>query len=264
VITLTTDFGLLDPFAGIMKGVILSISSSAEVVDLTHSIPPGNIRKAALCLESSCRWFPENSIHLAVVDPGVGTKRAPLVIKAGKYFFVGPDNGIFSLVLKNEKDILVVEADRADFMLPETSRTFHGRDVFAPLAAHLANEIPLLKLGKRREKWEEISFPSHVARGKTIEGAVRDLDGFGNLVTNIPNAELKGDPGWEIVIGSRVIKGVSASYGENEAGALLAVPGSSGYLEISVNGGSAGDILGVGPGERLIVRRMPDKEGTAD
>lgn len=182
IITLTTDFGTQDPFVGIMKGVILSICPKAETVDLTHSIPPQNLIQAAHALKTSVSYFPLGSIHLAVVDPGVGGNRKGLAIKTDEYFFIGPDNGIFSPFLKNFQ---AVELTNEEVFLKPISSTFHGRDIFAPAAAWVANGKPFEELGKVLNKPKTLVLSKPELEGQRIKGEIIYLDHFGNLTSNI-------------------------------------------------------------------------------
>jgi S-adenosyl-L-methionine hydrolase (adenosine-forming) len=182
VITLTTDFGIDDPFVGIMKGVILNICPEAEIIDLTHSIEPQNLSQAVYTLKASASYFPENTIHLAVVDPGVGSNRRGLAIKTNKYFFIGPDNGIFSPFLESYQ---AVELTNQEVFLKPISKTFHGRDIFAPAAAWIANGEPFEKLGKILEKPMTLTFSKPKLIDHCLKGELIYRDRFGNLTSNI-------------------------------------------------------------------------------
>ncbi len=247
IITLTTDFGWSE-YVGAMKGVILSAAPGVRVVDITHSIRSYDIRHGAYVVGSVCRRFPEGTIHVVVVDPGVGTKRRGVVVEAGGHTYVGPDNGVFTF-LKPERVVeLQVEA---------ASRTFHGRDVFAPVAAAIAT-------GRKPEEFGRVVEPvvarldirAPERRGRCIEGEVLCVDTFGNVITNIQEEMLSvsfGDE-LEVHVGLRRVRvPFLESYGYAEAGRLLALIGSEGYLELAVNQGNAGSMLGVRGGERLRV-----------
>ncbi len=183
IITLTTDFGNEDPFVGIMKGVILNICPEAEIIDLTHSIAPQNLLQASYALKTSASYFPSNTVHVAVVDPGVGGSRKGIAIQTDKYFFVGPDNGVFSPFLKNYK---AVELTNQEAFLKPVSSTFHGRDIFAPTAAWIASGKSFDKLGATIEKPTTLNFPKPKVEDNCLKGKIIHCDHFGNLTSNIP------------------------------------------------------------------------------
>lgn len=265
IITLTTDFGLKDHFVGVMKGVILRINPHARIVDLSHEVEPQNILEGAYIVKSSYRFFPKDAIHVCVVDPGVGTGRRPIIIKTGYGIFVGPDNGVFSYILHDLLPENAFESGRArlsgevrafvirpELMLGKISRTFHGRDVFAPCAGYLS-------LGKKPEEVGEevgelVAFPPQKPKieGRVIRGRIIHIDKFGNLITNIPEELLEGEV--EIEVKGRVIRGISSSYEEGEG--LLGIMGSDFTLEIALRRGSARDLLGARTGDEVIVRLL--------
>lgn len=249
IITLMTDFGSRDHYAGVMKGVILGINPDAVIVDITHEIKKYNVYEAAFKLKSYYGYFPRGTVHVTVVDPGVGGPRHPLAVEAGGYSFVGPDNGIFTPVLETVQNPVIVEITRAEFMLGDVSRTFHGRDIFAPAAAHLSTGLSVLELGSPLSRPVSLEIPALKIKGDEITGVVLYPDSFGNLVTNIPGDMIRPDSA--VYVGPHRIGPVRASYGEVERGELLAIIGSSGLLEISVNRGSAREVLDK---ERLFVR----------
>ncbi|HVZ79322.1 MAG TPA: SAM-dependent chlorinase/fluorinase [bacterium] len=242
IMTLLTDFGSRDPFVGVMKGVILSICPQARLVDLTHEVPPQAVMAGAYLLKTSIGYFPPGTIHLCVVDPGVGSARKCVVLKSQGHFFVGPDNGLFSAALKDWGIEQVVELTDKKFQLPNPSTTFHGRDIFAPAAAHLAKGVPLLKLGNRINHWvwRELPKPFRTKAGWT--GEVLWIDRFGNLITNL---EAKHIPKpFRMKIGKTVVLHVATHYSQIKKGTVAVLVGSSGNLEVSVNGGSAAQKLG--------------------
>jgi len=235
-ITLTTDFGVQDWFVGTMKGVIASIAPEARIIDITHEISPGDITAAALALAASYNYFPPKTIHVAVVDPGVGGKRDALLIETERHYFIGPDNGIFTLVLRHEKKHRIRRLDNPCYFLPEVSRTFHGRDVFAPVAAHLSRGVKPSAMGTLKADCSQLSWPEAVRRGTRAEGAIIHFDRFGNAITNLPNTWLPGE--MQLQIGRRTVP-VCNCYSAVQPGRLVAVPGSAGYVEIAVNQGDA-------------------------
>jgi S-adenosylmethionine hydrolase len=252
-ITLTTDFGLADAYVGVMKGVILSRCPAARLVDLTHGIAPGRIASAAYVLSTAWRYFPDQSVHLAVVDPGVGTSRRIIAAQIGTHRFVAPDNGLLSLVLDEagDEDRRVVHVTREDLNVVPTSRTFHGRDIFAPIAAALACGVPLHELGNPVAGWIRLPSSEPIERDGGVNGEVIHIDRFGNLITNI-GSELVSE-GDAIEVAGRRIEGLAGSYGSVEPGELLALIGSTGRLEISVNGGDAAAELAADLGTRVEV-----------
>lgn len=252
IITFTSDFGLEDPFVGIVKGVILSLNPNVTIVDITHLIPPHDVLQAALTLRSAYRFFPPQTIHLAVVDPGVGSSRKPIVIDSPPYLFVGPDNGIFSFVVGENFSAYLLENPR--FFLPKVSKTFHGRDIFAPVSAHLSLGVPPSAMGRKLDGIEKLSLPTPVVQENRIVGQIIAFDRFGNAITNIPEELLEGKENLKIRIGEHIIEGLSNFYGEKEPPAPLAIIGSSGFLEISVNLASAREILRLEKGDEVEIK----------
>jgi S-adenosylmethionine hydrolase len=249
IITLTTDFGLRDGYVGAMKGVILSIAADARIVDLTHDIEPQNIRQALFVLAQTTPYFPAGTIHVAVVDPGVGTDRRPLLVTTPRACYVGPDNGIFSAAL-SEEGAQAWELDRPAYWLPRLSRTFHGRDLFAPVAAHLARGIPPEQLGHPIADPVRLAWPQPVRHADGhLSGEIIYVDRFGNLISNIPAAWLAGRR-WRGHIAGHAAP-IVAAYGEGAVAALIGLIGSNDTVEIAVRNGNAARHLGVGIGETL-------------
>ena len=252
IITLTTDFGNQDYYVGAMKGVIYSINPDAMVVDITHSIPPQDVFRGAFILGNAYRFFPEGTIHVVVVDPGVGSNRRPITVKADQNLFLGPDNGLFTFIYRESRSIKTYEISNTKFLLPELSDTFHGRDIFAPVAAHISLGIGVEKLGKRVIDPVKFDIAEPEIRDDEIIGDVIYEDSFGNLITNIPAKMIK--PGSRISIGKWVIDRVSKSYSAVRRGELLAILGSYGFLELSVNQGRASDLIR-GRSRRVHIKR---------
>ncbi len=257
LITLTTDFGLKDPWVGTMKGVILSINPEARVVDLTHLVSAHNIVEAALLLAGSYRFFPRGTIHVAVVDPGVGGRRRPIVVETEGYLFVGPDNGLFTMALHNERIKRIIHITEKEYMLPAVSHTFHGRDIFAPVAAHLSKGVSPEEVGSPVADLQRVEVPLPVVKGDRIEGEVIHVDTFGNLITNIDEAALEGaDPrSLKVELEGITIEGLSESYEEGRTGRAIAIVGSTGYLEIACYMKRAEKMLGATLGQKVVVRR---------
>jgi hypothetical protein len=236
VITLLTDFGLHDPYAGIMKGVILSINPDVTIIDITHDIEPQDIQEGAFLIEEYCRYFPADTIHVAIVDPTVGSERRPIIMRKDNYFFVGPDNGIFTLIMDDMPETYAIE--NPDFLLKEASSTFHGRDIFAPAAAYLSTGFHPSAFGRSVADPVRLDNILPTIEGHSLKGEVVRFDRFGNVITNIKIDFLKGFFGkgsFEIRIGDMVFTTISKSYYESEFTCLI---GSSGYLEFGYFKGS--------------------------
>ena len=254
LITLTTDFGLRDWFAGTMKGVILGIAPRAAIVDITHEIPAGDIRAGAFALAASCRFFPKGTVHVAVVDPGVGGARKSIAVQTANYLFVGPDNGLLSPALAQEQIKSVRRLENANYFLHSVSNTFHGRDIFAPVAAHLCRGTAVHKLGPAQNDYVRLPWPRPRVAQNRIEGEVVFIDRFGNAITNIENTSSNPRGRLAIFLGRKMLCRVKAFYQSVPAGRMVAIPGSSGFLEIAVNGGSAAKRLGLKIGDQVSLR----------
>jgi S-adenosylmethionine hydrolase len=256
IITLTTDFGVQDPFAGIMKGVILGICPEVRLVDLTHEIPAQDVLAGALAIESAAPYFPAGTIHLAVVDPGVGSARRALAIASRGQLFVGPDNGLLSFALAAD-GWSAVALEAPPFRLTTVSRTFHGRDVFAPAAAHLARGVPLRALGPAVTDPARLAIPECRIEGAEVVGEVIGADRFGNLLTSITGAAISGQvPALDVTValGGRDLGTLAGCYAEGEPDRPAAIIGSTGRLEIFVRNGSALGLLGARRGAPVRVR----------
>lgn len=258
IITLLTDFGLSDVYVGVMKGAIARINSELKIIDLTHEIPPQNIAAARFCLMNSVAYFPTETVHIAVVDPGVGSKRRPVAIQCANCFLVGPDNGLFSGVLSRESPIAAVELTNSKYWRSaQPSTTFHGRDIFAPAGAHLANGVALTDLGQSIDPntLVQLSIPNCTATPTGIAGYIQYVDRFGNLIANIPN-KLVARKNWSVTISKndRVLSIPSGqTYSNTKQGDLIAIIGSDGWLEIAVNGGSAQSVLQLKIGDNVQI-----------
>jgi S-adenosylmethionine hydrolase len=260
IITLLTDFGWGDGYIGAMKGVILQINPDCRIIDLAHEILPHHVMGAALVLGQVYPFFPSGTIHVAVVDPGVGGSRRPLVLETKGYRFVGPDNGCFTFVLKREEGVQAYELIEEQFRLPRVSRTFHGRDLFAPVAAHLSAGVPPAAMGPPIETTDltSLPIPDPVAEGETLRGEVIGVDSFGNLVTNISQEVLGAfapDDVVEIEIGGERIRGLRSSYEEGKTGEVIVLWGSAGFLEISLRERNLHQERGWESGEQVNIRR---------
>ena len=267
VIALLTDFGLEDGYPGIMKGVILGIAPEARLVDISHSIPPQDITSGAWVLHTAWRYFPLGAIFLCVVDPGVGTSRAPIALRTAGRFFLGPDNGILSYALDaalacSEPSAAIV-LDRSEYYLPQRSATFHGRDVFSPCAAHLAAGTDFEAMGTKVDPARLIRLPISppvVQSAGRILGGVAHCDHFGNIITNIRpdlTQAILASPTSVVRIGDRTISRRGATFADGPEGDLFFLADSSGYLAIvSRNGSAVSELNGVKPGSAILVDEL--------
>ncbi len=257
IITITTDFGLVDSYVAEMKGVILSINPDARLIDMSHELEPHNVMAAAVFLERACAHFPPGTVHMAVVDPGVGTSRRALCVKTDRNVYIAPDNGLLTLVLEHEKPWRAVELTNTRYHYARRAgSTFHGRDIFAPVAAHISLGLDIDSLGEPADSIVQLDVPrvTEPIPGH-IEGSVVSVDRFGNLITNISRDRLPADLSRIIVeIAGVRIHGISVTYGEKEPGDMLVLLGSDNCLEISVNRGNAAARFGTGVGSRVNVR----------
>ncbi len=253
IVTLLTDFGLRDHYVAAMKGVMLSLNPDLHFIDISHLIPPQDVASGAFALGQAFSCFPPDTIHLAVVDPGVGTERKAIAVFGGGYYFVAPDNGLLSYVFAAVEDFSAYEITADHYFRKPVSSTFHGRDVFAPVAACITKDIPLRQFGPRLEKPVRIPIPAPSKLSEMlVQAAILAVDQFGNLVTNLPPHELPayggGTRACKVLAGKREITTFRRTFGEGKPGELFLVPGSSGYVEIVVRGGSAASELGLRPG----------------
>lgn len=261
VISLLTDFGSSDAYVGIMKGVILSKAPNARIVDISHQVPPHHLVHAAYLIDSAYRYFPKGTVHVVVVDPGVGSDRAVIALEAAGYFFLAPNNGVLTLILEKTKASAVVKVENRRLFLETVSRTFHGRDVFAPVAAYIAMEGDIQDLGPTLAPGDRVQLPiAKPQTGKTGElvGAVIDIDRFGNLITNIDEGLIealgaKRGLAVTVRIGKNQIRGLQVSYAGVSPGATLAIIGSRGTLEISINSGSASEFFSAAVGDQVTL-----------
>ena len=265
IITITTDFGTEDAYVPAMKGTMLSIAPNARLVDVTHEIAPQDVMESAFVLQTARPFFPSGSIHLVVVDPGVGTDRRAVALRAGEHWYVGPDNGLFPLALNDTAPDAIVELDDPDaWRTSSPSTTFHGRDIFAPAAAHLAAGRPLKTLGSRIDELESLQWGRPTVSGETVEGRVVHVDHFGNCITNIrrstiadalnlDDVSLDALPSMKAYVGTTVLEDVRPTYGAVAEGTPLLLFGSTGFLEVGVNGGNAADLLNIRKGDSIKV-----------
>jgi len=251
VVTLTTDFGLSDWFVGTMKGVILKISPNTQIVDITHDVPSQDIRAGAFALMCSYKYFPEGSVHVVVVDPGVGTRRGAIAVKTRHYWFVGPDNGVLSYALR-EQDVMDIRAiENQKICIEGVGTTFHGRDVFAPAAAHIARGINPEFIGRKLRSFVSLPFPEVSKADGRVTGEVLYIDKFGNAITNIRFSSQGEFSGWHAVVGRRKPFPVMNCYADAKDGEALAVYGSSGFIEIALRNDNAAEKLNLKTGTKI-------------
>ena len=256
IITLTTDFGTSDAYVGVMKGVILGINPNVQVVDITHAVPPQDIHEAAFLIHSACHYFPKGTIHTIVVDPGVGSERRAMVCQTDSAFFVCPDNGVLTYILQDSVPVKTIEIKNRAYCLPEVSQTFHGRDIFAPVAAHVSLGVPLTDIGPSVQNLIRLPVPTLQVSDDSLTGEIIKIDGFGNAITNISESVLfQGASTYEISVGGTQLKRINRAYAESEVGDPLAIIGSFGVLEIAVNGGSAKALLDLKRGDAVVVQK---------
>lgn len=253
LLTLTTDFDTRDGYVGAMKGVIHRIDPDLQLVDITHCIPRQDIRAGAMCLANATLYFPPGTVHLAVIDPGVGSKRSAIVAQTERYYYVLPDNGLLTHLAMLEPVLEVRRIENVSWCREPISLSFHGRDIFAPVAAHLAAGAVFEDVGPTQQNWIGLDMPAVRRDGKFLIGEVLDVDVYGNLISNISVKALGADQVVQTLVGATAIEGLQTAYTGVGEGCMLAIIGSRGYLEISVNGGSAGARLGVHRGEPVRV-----------
>jgi len=256
IITLTTDFGVGSPYVAAMRGVILSINPQANVVDLTHAIAPQNIRQGALTLDETTGWFPPGTIHVAVVDPGVGSLRQIVYAEIGGQRYVAPDNGLLGRLAQRTKPTKIVAVRETEHWLPRVSATFHGRDIMAPVAARLSLGLAPDRLGPATDRLVQLSWKEALVLPGKIQGSVLSVDSFGNLITDITETMLAATPRDEtvrIVCDEHETQGIFRAYSDQPACTLIALIGSSGQLELAIVDDSAAAMLGIGPGAAVTV-----------
>jgi S-adenosylmethionine hydrolase len=257
VITLTTDFGTRDHYVGTMKGVILNIHRSALIVDICHSVPPYDVLEGALTIAQAYSYFPPGTVHMVVVDPGVGSSRRPILADTGKYRFIAPDNGVLSLVYAREERVQVRHITAEHYFLNPVSATFHGRDIFAPVAAYVSKGVSLPMLGEEIDDYVRFTIrPPQPVSEKELTGVVLKVDTFGNLVTNlrpqdVPALSEEPTPDFCLKVGTGEVRSIKPTFSAGDPGEVFALWGSMGFLEIVANCGSAAQILGVGKGAKV-------------
>jgi S-adenosyl-L-methionine hydrolase (adenosine-forming) len=253
LITLTTDFGSGSVYVAAMKGVMLTINPALQLIDISHDIEPQNVMQSAVLLAESTPWFPARTIHVAVVDPGVGTSRRMVYARIGEQQYLAPDNGLLSLLVKRSKPTGLIELANKDVWRSEVSNTFHGRDILAPIAAKLSLGLSPGELGPTIEELQKLDWPEPKVSGRRIDGIVQWVDRFGNLISNICRDVLPHGPELRIRCAGREIQSIEKAYGDRAAKNLIALVGSSEFLEIAVVNGSAAELLNVAAGEPISI-----------
>ncbi|MEQ8763786.1 MAG: SAM-dependent chlorinase/fluorinase [Planctomycetota bacterium] len=258
IISLTTDFGVSDPYVGVMKGVILSKHRDVTIVDLGHGVPSQSVLAGAFVVKSHHQYFPAGTVHVVVVDPGVGTERPILAATAGGFTFLAPDNGILSQTLELYDDVAVHHVTNRDLFLDDVSRTFHGRDIFSPVAAALASGLPLAEVGPKVDDYQKLPLTPPIREGDALVGEILFVDGFGNLITNISNdvlsRYLEGRPAPRVHFKGIEIEGLTESYAAARRGQMIALIDSYDMLEIAMTSGNARNILQGRVGETVKVQ----------
>lgn len=251
-VSLTTDFGQVDWFVGVMKGVILERVPEAQIVDLNHGVPSGDIVAGAFSLLNGYRYFPKQTVHVAVVDPGVGSNRPAIAVDTRDYFFVGPDNGVLSWALRQEEVRAVHRVDNENYFRQPVSRTFHGRDVFAPVAAELSAGVSIAHLGSEYGDWKRLAWSDVSQESDEVHGEIVYIDRFGNCITNIPEAMAM--TGAQIKIPGELTIELMECYADADKHQALAVAGSSGFVELAINCGNAQEQLNLETGAKVVLR----------
>jgi len=259
IVTLTTDFGLNDHFVGAMKGVILDIVPEAAIVDISHAVQAFDVLDGALAISQAYAYFPTGTVHVVVVDPGVGTARRPIIASSDGYHFVAPDNGVLSMVYAKEERIHVRHVTSEHYFRQPVSNTFHGRDVFAPVAAYLAKQVDSHKFGEEIEDYVRFAAPRPKPAGENrIRAVVLKVDKFGNLITNVTPQDVPAlfseKPGkFKIIVGSKEVTEIRTSYADGTPGQVFGILGSMGYLEIAANRAPATQITGANKGAEVSI-----------
>jgi S-adenosylmethionine hydrolase len=260
IITLTTDYGTDDHLVGTLKGVILKINPEVTIVDITHGVAPFDLLDGALTIGAAYSYFPPKTIHVVVVDPGVGTDRRPILVSAQNQYFIAPDNGVLSLIYEREENVVVRHANVEHYYLQPLSKTFHGRDVFAPVAAWLAKSFQTASMGEEITDYKRFALPRPKDADGDLKGVVLRIDSFGNLITNFREQDLPGASqnggAIKLQVGPHSVARLVETFANGNAGEPIAYFGSSGYLEIAVNKGNASKTLSIGRGTPVVLAKQ--------
>jgi len=259
IITLTTDYGTDDHLVGTPKGVILKINPEVTIVDITHHVTPFDLLDGALAIGTAYAYFPPKTIHVVVVDPGVGTERRPLLVSAQSQYFIAPDNGVLSLIYEREQNVVVRHANAEHYYLQPLSKTFHGRDVFAPVAAWLSKGWQTASMGEEITDYKRFALPKPKPGDDGLKGVVLRIDSFGNLVTNFRAEDLPSETqnggGLKLQVGASTVNQLVDTFALGKAGEPVAYIGSSGYLEIAINKANASRTLSIGRGTPVVLTK---------
>lgn len=259
IITLTTDYGTGDHLVGVLKGVILKVNPDVTIVDITHEVAPFDLLDGALAISSAYSYFPPRSIHVVIVDPGVGTERRPLLVSGQNQYFIAPDNGVLSGVFEKEQNFLVRHLTSEHYFLQPVSRTFHGRDVFAPVAGWLSKHWQPGSMGEEITDFKRFALPKPKEADGGLKGVVLKVDSFGNLMTNFRAEDLPSEASEKgavkLQVGAHPVSRLVPTFASGNAGEAVAFVGSSGYVEIAVNKGSASKTLGIGRGTPVLLAK---------
>jgi S-adenosylmethionine hydrolase len=259
IITLTTDYGTNDHLVGTMKGAMLRINPELTIVDITHNVTPFDLLDGALAIGSAYSYFPPKTVHVVVVDHGVGTERRPLLVSAQNQYFIAPDNGVLSFIFEREENVVVRHANVEHYFLHPVSKTFHGRDVFGPVAAWLTKSWQTPSMGEEITDYKKFALPKPKAADGVLKGVVLRVDSFGNLVTNFRSEDLPegvlASGAVKFQLGTHAVTKLVDTFAKGNAGESVASVGSSGYLEVGVNKGSAARTLGLGRGTPVILAK---------
>jgi hypothetical protein len=259
IITLTTDYGTNDHLVGVLKGVILKINPDVQIIDITHQVAPFDLLDGALSIAAAYSYFPQRSIHVVIVDPGVGTERRPILVSGQNHYFLAPDNGVLSGIYEKEHPVVVRHITSEHYFLQPVSKTFHGRDVFAPVAAWLSKNWQPASMGEEISDFKRFAMPKPKEADGLLKGVVLKVDAFGNLITNFrvddlpANAVEKGEV--RLQIGSHPVTKFVPTFAQGAAGEAVAYIGSSGFLEVAMNKGSAARTLGLGRGTPVLLTK---------
>lgn len=257
IITLTTDYGTDDHLVGALKGVILKINPDVTIVDITHRVAPFDLLDGALAIGSAYSYFPPKTIHVVVVDPGVGTERRPILVSGQNQYFIAPDNGVLSVVYEKEQNFVVRHANAEHYYLQPLSNTFHGRDIFAPVAAWLSKGWQSASMGEEIQDYKRFALPKPKSADGVVKGVVLRVDTFGNLITNFQPSDLPGDSqnggSIKLQVGAHEITRLVQTFATGNAGEPIAYIGSAGYLEIGINKANASRTLAVGRGAAVVL-----------
>ncbi|MBN1292087.1 MAG: SAM-dependent chlorinase/fluorinase [Candidatus Latescibacteria bacterium] len=258
LVTLTTDFGTKDPYAGIIRGMVYTTNLNAKIIDITHDIPPHDVVSAAFTIVRAYEFFPTGTVHIAIVDPKVGSKRKNIAVKTDRYIFIGPDNGIFSLVLGDDDAIEIREIVNPTFLQDKISSTFHGRDIYAPCAGHLSAGRDFSEIGPVLNRLKKLVYPQPEQNGNILKGEIVSIDSFGNLISNISIHAFNtfaGKRKIEVSFAAERFRKIMDHYSQAQKGTPLVLFGASGYLEISMNEGNAASYFMTSIGSTVTVRR---------